>query len=174
MTFGAYGLIFLLPLQWQSSGLLTPEAAGLALMPCALLFFLIAPKSGHLAQYLGVRTMTAGGTALIGCGLLLLAATQGGAPVALAEFALAVVGIGMGLNTGPLMSVAVDAVSAARSGTASALINVARMTGATLGVAFLGTVFALAGGGAEGLRTAMLFGGVVQLCGALTAFATIR
>jgi MFS transporter, DHA2 family, methylenomycin A resistance protein len=49
MTFGAYGLIFLLPLLWQSSGLLTAEMAGLALMPCALLFFLIAPRSGHLA-----------------------------------------------------------------------------------------------------------------------------
>jgi EmrB/QacA subfamily drug resistance transporter len=174
MTFGAYGLIFLLPLLWQSSGLLSPEMAGLALMPCALLFFLIAPKSGHLAQYFGVRAMTAGGTALIGCGLLLLAATQGGAPLVLAETALAVVGIGMGLNTGPLMSVAVDAVTAARSGTASALINVARMTGATLGVACLGTIFALWHGGAEGLRAAMLVGGGIQLTGALVAFLTIR
>jgi EmrB/QacA subfamily drug resistance transporter len=174
MTFGAYGLIFLLPLLWQSSGLLTPEMAGLALTPCALAFFLIAPKSGHLAQYVGVRTMTAGGTALNGCGLLMLAATQAGAPLVVAEAGLIVVGIGMGLNTGPLMSVAVDAVSAARSGTASALINVARMTGATLGVAVLGTAFALWHGGAEGFRTAMFVGGVVQLCGAAVAFATIR
>jgi MFS family permease len=148
--------------------------AGLALMPCALAFFLIAPRSGHLAQHLGVRAMTAGGTALIGCGLLVLSATQGGAPLALAESGLTVVGIGMGLNTGPLMSVAVDAVSAARSGTASALINVARMAGATLGVACLGTVFAIWHGGAEGLRAAMLLGGGVQLCGALAAFVTIR
>ncbi|HUC48011.1 MAG TPA: MFS transporter [Xanthobacteraceae bacterium] len=174
MTFGAYGVIFLLPLLWQSSGLLTPEMAGLALMPCALAFFVIAPRSGHLAQHLGVRTMTAGGTALIGCGLLALAATQGGAPLMLAEAGLLVVGVGMGLNTGPLMSVAVDAVSAARSGTASALINVARMAGATLGVACLGTVFAIWHGGADGLRAAMLLGGGVQLCGALVAFVTIK
>ena len=174
MTFGAYGLIFLLPLLWQSSGLLSAQMAGLALMPCALAFFLVSPRSGHLAQYLGVRTMTAGGTALIGCGLLMLAATQGGAPLILAESALLVVGIGMGLNTGPLMSVAVDAVSAARSGTASALINVARMAGATLGVAVLGTVFAIWHGGAEGLRAAMIVGGSVQLCGAAVASATIR
>ncbi len=174
MTFGAYGLIFLLPLLWQSSGLLTSEMAGLALMPCALTFFLIAPRSGHLAQYLGVRTMTAGGTALNGLGLLMLAATHGGTPLVLAESGLVVVGVGMGLNTGPLMSVAVDAVSAARSGTASALINVARMAGATLGVACLGTVFAIWHGGAEGLRAAMLLGGGIQLCGALVAFMTIK
>jgi MFS transporter, DHA2 family, methylenomycin A resistance protein len=174
MTFGAYGLIFLLPLLWQSSGLLTPEMAGLALTPCALAFFLIAPRSGHLAQYLGVRAMTAGGTALNGCGLLILAATHGGAPLAVAEIGLIVVGIGMGLNTGPLMSVAVDAVSAARSGTASALINVARMAGATLGVACLGTVFAIWHGSPEGFRAAMLAGGGIQLCGALVAVVTIK
>jgi DHA2 family methylenomycin A resistance protein-like MFS transporter len=174
MTFGAYGVIFLLPLIWQSSGLLTPEMAGLALMPCALLFFLIAPKSGHLAQYVGVRAMTAGGTALIACGLFVLAATDAGAPLPLAEAGFVVIGIGMGLNTGPLMSVAVDAVNAARSGTASALINVARMTGATFGVACLGTLFAFWHGGAEGLRAAMLVGGAIQLCGALAAFVTIR
>ena len=139
MTFGIYGVIFLVPLVWQSSGFLTSQTAGLALMPCALVLFLIAPRSGHMAQRVGVRVMTAGGTALIACGLLVLAATQGGRPFLLAQVGLVLAGIGMGINTGPLMSVAVDAVSAARSGTASALINVARMTGATLGVAFLGT-----------------------------------
>jgi len=174
MTFGVYGMIFLLPLIWQSSGALSPESAGLALMPSALAFFLIAPRSGHLAQRIGVRAMTAGGTALIGCGLLVLALTRAGEPLAAAEAGLALAGIGMGLSTGPLMSVAVDAVSAARSGTASALINVARMTGATLGVAFLGTVFALWQGSAAGLQAAMLVGGGVQLCGALVAFVTIR
>ncbi|MBV9234981.1 MAG: MFS transporter, partial [Xanthobacteraceae bacterium] len=154
MTFGVYGVIFLVPLVWQSSGFLFPQTAGLALVPCALAFFLIAPRSGHMAQHVGVRVMTAGGTAVIACGLLVLAATQGGRPFMVAQIGLVLAGIGMGLNTGPLMSVAVDAVSAARSGTASALINVARMTGATLGVAFLGTAFAMWHGGAEGLRTA--------------------
>jgi MFS transporter, DHA2 family, methylenomycin A resistance protein len=172
MTFGVYGVIFLVPLLWQSSGFLSVEMAGLALMPCALAFFLVAPQSGHLAQRFGVRAMIAGGTALIGCGLLVL--SQAGEPLAVAETGLVLAGIGMGLNTGPLMSVAVDAVSAARSGTASALINVARMTGATLGVACLGTIFALWHGGAEGLRAAMLVGSSVQLCGALVAFLTIR
>ncbi len=76
----------------------------------------------------------------------------------------------MGLNTGPLMSVAVDSVHAARSGTASALINVARMIGATLGVAVLGAAFTLGGSGAAGFRAAMLMGAVVQLAGALAVW----
>jgi MFS transporter, DHA2 family, methylenomycin A resistance protein len=174
MTFGIYGVIFLVPLIWQSSGFLTPQTAGVALTPSALLFFLVAPRSGHMAQRVGVRVMTAGGTALIACGLLVLAATHAGRPLIVAEIGLTLAGIGLGMNTGPLMSVAVDAVSAARSGTASALINVARMTGATLGVAFLGSVFALWHGGTEGLRAAMLAGAAAQFCGALVAWLTIR
>ena len=68
----------------------------------------------------------------------------------------------------PVM-VHVGAVATARSGTASSLINVARMAGATIGVAVLGSVFAFAGGDEPGLRAAMLLGGGVQL--ACAAFA---
>jgi DHA2 family methylenomycin A resistance protein-like MFS transporter len=127
MTFGIYGMIFLLPLVWQTSGLLTPQGAGLGLMPCALLFFLVAPRSGHLAQRIGVRASAAGGTAIIGSGLLVLSLTHLGQPLLLAGFGLALTGVGMGINTGPLMSVAVDAVGSERAGTAASVINVARM-----------------------------------------------
>jgi MFS transporter, DHA2 family, methylenomycin A resistance protein len=174
MTFGIYGMIFLLPLVWQSTGYLTSQQAGLALLPCALLFFLIAPRSGHLAQRIGVRASTAGGTAIIGSGLLVLSFTHIGQPLLWAGLGLALTGIGMGINTGPLMAVAVEAVGPERSGTASSVINVARMAGATMGVAVLGAAFTLFGGGEAGFSAAMLLGGLVQLCGALTAWSTIR
>ncbi|MFL5283996.1 MAG: MFS transporter [Rhodopila sp.] len=174
MTFGIYGMIFLLPLAWQTSGLLQSGGAGLALLPCALVFFIVSPWSGPLAARYGVRLMTAGGTALIAAGLLVIAGTQSGRPLIAAECGLALTGVGMGLNTGPLMSVAVDAVAAARSGTATALINVARMTGVTLGVAVLGSIFAFWDGTPDGLRAAMISGGVVQLGGAVVAWFTIR
>ncbi len=169
MTFGMYGAIFLLPLVWQSSGLLRPDQAGLALLPVSLVFFVVSTQSGRLGERLGLCAMTAGGTALIGLGLIVLSATQSGRPLGLAEAGFVLAGLGMGLNTGPLMSIAVGAVPPARSGTASSLINVARMTGATLGVAVLGTIY-----GAGGLTAAMLTGGIVQLCGAAAAWATVR
>jgi EmrB/QacA subfamily drug resistance transporter len=174
MTFGIYGMIFLLPLVWQSVGHMAPRQAGLALMPASLVFFLVSMQSGRLAQRVGVRAMTAGGTALIGSGLLIIAAARAGSPMLLAQGGLMLAGLGMGLNTGPLYGIAVGSVGRERSGTASALINVARMTGATLGVALLGTVFGLLDGGPAGLRAAMLTGGIVQLCGALVAFVTVR
>jgi MFS transporter, DHA2 family, methylenomycin A resistance protein len=174
MTFGIYGMIFLLPLVWQEVTRLQPLAAGLALMPLSLTFFVVSTQSGRLSQRIGSRAMTAGGTGLIGCGLLVLSFTQAGSPMPLAQLGLVLAGLGMGLNTGPLYGIAVGSVGSARSGTASALINVARMTGATLGVALLGTAFTLMHGGGAGLQLAMLIGGGVQLCGALVAWVTIR
>jgi MFS transporter, DHA2 family, methylenomycin A resistance protein len=173
MTFGIYGMIFLLPLVWPAAGMFTAAQAGPALMPCALVFFLVSLRSGPLALRFGLRRVIGGGSALIGAGLAVVAATAGGQPLWLAEAGLVLAGVGMGLNTGPLMSVAVDVLAAARAGTAASLINVARMVGATLGVAVLGAAFAAAGGGAAGLRLAMLDGVLAQLIGAATAWRTI-
>ena len=111
---------------------------------------------------------------MIATELLVLAFTHAGKPLWLAECGLTLTGIGMGMNTGPLMSVATDAVTAARSGTAAALINVARMAGTTVGVAILGSVFALFHAGPEGFRFAMLTGAVIQIGGAATAWLLIR
>ena len=168
MTFGMYGVLFLQPLVWQSTGGLSPIGAGLALMPMALVFVLVSPWSGALSHRVGTRFMTSGGVAVIGCGLLVLAATEG-RQVGFAEIGLVMTGLGMGLATGPLLGAAVGAVPAERSGTAASLINVARMAGATMGVAILGAAFAAFHGDAAGLRVAMLLGGLVQLGGAAIA-----
>ena len=118
--------------------------------------------------------MTGGGVGVIGSGLLLIGLTAHSGSIVAAEVGLALTGIGMGLATGPLMDTAVGAVAAARSGTAASLINVARMIGATVGVAVLGSVFALAHGGPDGLRLAMLLGGAVQLTSAAVAWSVTR
>lgn len=172
VTFGMYGLLFLVPLSWQSAFAgatpLTPVEAGPGLLPMALIFFVISQRSGALVERFGARSATAGGTAIIGLGLLIVALTTGAGPMWLTQTGLALAGLGMGVSTGPLMGVAVGSVPAARSGTASALINVARMVGATLGVAILGALYTVLGG-----RTALLGGGLVQLAGATAAWATI-
>lgn len=172
MTFGMYGVIFLLPLTWQSARGLGATMAGIALIPMALVFVIVSPFSGKLTERLGVRFMTAGGVAIVGVGLLLIGLTAGQASLLFAEIGLALTGVGMGLATGPLMGEAVGAVHAARSGTASALINVARMVGATVGVAALGAVYATFRGGPEGLRIAMILGGAAQLSGAAFSWST--
>jgi len=173
MTFGMYGTLFLLPLTWQSTGRFDATGAGLALMPMALIFVMVSPFSGKLTQKFGVRLVTCGGVAIIGCGLLLIGGSAHRASILAAEVGLSLTGLGMGFATGPLMGAAVAAVAAARSGTASALINVARMAGATIGVAILGAIYAVAQGGPGGLRLAMLFGGALQIICAAVAYRTM-
>lgn len=174
MTFGMYGVLFLVPLLWLSTGRLDPTGAGIALMPMALVFVLVSPFSGSLTERIGSRLMAGGGVAVIGLGLLIIGMTAHLTSIAATEIGLAMTGLGMGLATGPLMAAAVGAVAAARSGTAAALINVARMAGATIGVAVLGAVFAMAEGGPEGLRASLLLGGLVQLTCAAYAWMTMR
>jgi MFS transporter, DHA2 family, methylenomycin A resistance protein len=165
--------LFLLPLTWQSAGTLSAAHAGLALMPMALVFVVISPFSGRLRERFGGRLVTAGGVAVIGLGLLTVAFAGDGS-IVLDEIGLVLAGIGMGIATGPLMAAAVGAVPPARSGTASALINVARMAGATIGVAVVGAIYALAGGGTNGLRLAMLLGGSTQIACAAIAWLSMR
>jgi MFS transporter, DHA2 family, methylenomycin A resistance protein len=89
-----------------------------------------------------------------------------------------IIGCGLGLNTGPVNSVAVAQVAAERAGTASGLVNTARMVGATLGVAALGSLFALFGGSGSdllpGLAPAYLGGAAAEFTGAVLALMFIR
>lgn len=170
MTFGMYAALFLLPLVWQGEQGLSASVAGLALMPMSLLYVAVSPLSGRLTRRFGARPVMCAGAALIGVALLATAAAAARQALIAEEAGLALTGIGMGLATGPLLSAAVGAVPAARSGTASALINVARMVGATIGVAALGSVFSIAHGGSDGLCWALALGGLAQLLGAACAW----
>ncbi|MGD8709664.1 MAG: MFS transporter [Ectothiorhodospiraceae bacterium] len=174
MTFGMYGVLFLLPLTWQSRGVFGPTGAGVALMPMAGVFMLVSSFSGMLTARWGRRFVTGAGLATMACGVILIGATSGRVSIAASETGLALAGLGMGMATGPLMETAMGAVSAARSGTAASLINVARMVGATLGVAVLGSVHAVAGGGADGLRQALGLGAAVQFFAAGVVWFGLR
>src|SRR5699024_2328468 len=134
----------------------------------ALMFFLISPFSGTLMSRFGLRAMVAAGLGTIAAGVAAVAIAAGVA-LFVAGIGLALTGVGMGLATGPLMGGAVNAVSSARSGTAAALINVARMVGATLGVATMGSLYALVGGGYHGLMVALLVAAALQLVALLVA-----
>ncbi len=169
MTFGMYGMLFLLPLVWLQSNALTVTHAGIALLPMSLAYVALSHKSGAMSHRLGTRPIIAGGMALIGSGLLTLSFTRAGQPLAMAEAGLLLTGVGMAFGTGPLLAVAVAAVTSSRAGTASGLINTARMVGATLGVAMCGVAYAAGVTPAHGFTLAMRLGAVVVFGGALCA-----
>jgi MFS transporter, DHA2 family, methylenomycin A resistance protein len=180
MTFGMYAMLFVVPLYLQSTGGMSAFAAGLVLLPMSIVFMIVSQYSGSIANRVGARMIMTAGMGLMGTGLLLLTLIGRVPNLLLIEVALLIIGVGLGLNTGPVNSVAVANVTASRSGTASGLLNTARMIGATLGVAVLGSVFAVhAGEGAaegmvSGARVALFGGAIAELVGAAVARAFIR
>lgn len=174
MTSGMYGVLFLQPLVWLELGTMTATQAGLALMPMALVFLAISPLTGRLSQAVGAQLPACAGVLVIGVGLLTIGWGAGHPAIALSETGLILTGVGMGFATGPLMGLAVGSAPAARSGTASALINVARIAGAALGVAVLGTLYAAMRDPSAGLRLAVMCGGVLQIVCATAAWLITR
>jgi DHA2 family methylenomycin A resistance protein-like MFS transporter len=177
MTFGMYAMLFLTPLYLQSMRGASAIAAGLELLPMSVSFVLVSQSSARLTKKFGPRAITCAGMAGMGLGLWLLAVFVGGESLAPIEAALLVVGIGLGLNTAPIQNVAVSSVPEDRAGTASGLVNTARMVGATIGVAILGLLLGTNSGGGEsvssGYRLAYLIGGAGEFAGALIAFAFV-
>jgi MFS transporter, DHA2 family, methylenomycin A resistance protein len=180
MTFGMYAMLFLTPLYLQASRGDGALLAGVELLPMSVTFVIVSQLSGKIANAHGPRVPMTLGMAMMGSGLFMLAAIPFDNSLLLVEAALLVIGCGLGLNTAPVNGVAVANVPAARSGTASGLVNTARMVGATLGVAVLGAIFAVVAGGSPdanhvvaGLAPAFIVGGVGEMLGATAAFAFI-
>jgi MFS transporter, DHA2 family, methylenomycin A resistance protein len=182
MTFGMYALLFIMPLYFQTVRGSSPFIAGLELLPMSASFVAVSQFVGHLNNRFGPRIVMTAGMACMGAGAFALAFTGEATSLIIVESALFVVGVGLGLNTAPVNGVAVAALPPERSGTASGLVNTARMVGATLGVAILGALFAAYAGqeassGANflpGLQAAMLGGGISEFLGAVVALAFIR
>jgi MFS transporter, DHA2 family, methylenomycin A resistance protein len=172
MTFGMYAMLFLTPMYLQSVRGASAVIAGLLLLPMSVSFVIVAQLSGWLTNRIGPRLMLCGGMGGMGLGMLMMALAAGGSELLPVEVALLVIGVGLGLNTAPVQNVAVASVPQERAGTASGLVNTARMVGATLGVAVLGLLFAVhqgAGGTAGGYWLPYVVGGCAELLGVMLA-----
>lgn len=181
MTFGMYGMFMLVSLDFQQQERASAIIAGLQMLPLPAVFVLLSPFVGKLVSRIGPRGPMTAGMALMATGLALYAAVVGTGSLLLIETAQVIVGVGLALNTGPVVGVAVSAVPPGLAGLASGIANLARMFGAALGVAVQGTVLAIIGQDAtngpafiSGLRAALLVGCGVELAGALVALLKVR
>jgi DHA2 family methylenomycin A resistance protein-like MFS transporter len=180
MTFGMYGMLFLISLYLQSVRYDSALLAGLQLLPLSITFIIASPAAGRLMSRTGPRLLMTIGMTLMGGGILLFATLTPETAYNFLVVVMALIGIGVGFTMGPVLAVAVGSVSHKRSGMASGLANVARMLGATLGVAALGSILAShlvsKHGSAPfiaGLHAAFLVGGCIELLGAVLAIFCI-
>jgi EmrB/QacA subfamily drug resistance transporter len=149
--------------------------AGIELMALPLVFGVVAPVAGRLADRIGARALTISGMALVSGALLLLALAHPGTAGLVAL--LAVLGAGLGLFTSPNNAAIMGAVSQRQAGMASGVLNMSRGLGTALGLAVTSLLFTAAGGD-TGSRaaathafslTALALAGVALAAGAVAA-----
>jgi MFS transporter, DHA2 family, methylenomycin A resistance protein len=182
MTFGMYGLLFILPLYLQAERGASAAQAGIELLPMSLTFFVVSFFAGRVATSLGPRILISSGMTLAAGSLFALARLSPQSNYGVIGAALFANGVGLALITGPIFTAAVANAPAERSGMSSGLVNVGRMVGATLGVAVLGLFFGERAADTTknvahfmtGMRAAFIVGGVAVLAGAVTALIAFR
>jgi MFS transporter, DHA2 family, methylenomycin A resistance protein len=115
--------------------------AALRLLPLTVALVVVAPLAGRWTGRRGPRDPVVAGLLLTAAGLALLGVRlrEGVADGELAAL-LALCGVGIGLTTAPVVAASLDSVARARSGLASATVNVARELGGVVAVAGLGAV----------------------------------
>jgi MFS family permease len=118
--------------------------AGLGLAIIAMTFTMAAtsPLGGLLAEWVGVKLIVAAGGLIAALGVTALGALPSAAAPRQVGLRLLIVGLGLGLSTGPANAAAISAVPQEQSGIASATMSMLRYFGAIAGTLILSFAFA--------------------------------
>jgi DHA2 family methylenomycin A resistance protein-like MFS transporter len=138
MNLGSLGLLFLLALFLQMVQGRTAVVAGMALLPLFLPLSLLPPLVGRMVARHGPGGWVAAGLLVAAAGTGLVAGWHEDTGYVRLLPALLMWGCGLGTLTPAVVSAAVSAAPAGRSGLASAVNNAARQAGGALGIAASG------------------------------------
>ncbi|MBT0512425.1 MFS transporter [Morganella morganii subsp. morganii] len=138
--FAAYTNVFFIALFLQKAQGWNALEAGWRMSPEFIAMALFAFSFGRIARKLSIRLILGTGLLLTAaaCGLMTLLTPY--TPYPLTGLMLFMLGTGMGLSIPATGALIMHAADPARSGVASATLNMMRQTGMTLGVALLGTL----------------------------------
>ncbi|MFD7063057.1 MFS transporter [Streptomyces sp. NPDC059906] len=176
-SIGFSGFMFVIAVALQQGAGLGPVAAGLALAPLAVVFFLFSLAGPRLVARYGTRVVPTG-AALQGVGLALmtLAAWRSWPDLGLVELlpGAAVTGAGQALQLPVIFRVVLSKVPPVRAGVGSGVMITTQQSSLALGVATLGTLFLSLTPG-MGMRDALVTTLLVQLAAVvLTGLLALR
>ncbi|MET9679466.1 MFS transporter [Streptomyces coeruleorubidus] len=176
-SIGFSGFMFVIAVALQQGAGLDPVAAGLALAPLAVVFFVFSLLGPRLVARYGTRVVTAG-AALQGLGLVLmaLAVWRFWPHLGFVELlpGAAVAGAGQALQLPVVYRVILSEVPPVRAGVGSGVMITTQQSALALGVATLGTLFLSLVPG-MGMRNALVTTLLVQLGGVvLTGLLSLR
>lgn len=171
-----YALLVQVPFLF-AGGALAGARLGPVVMAMTAMMAISSPLGGRLAERIGARATVVSGAVAGAVGVFglvpLSSMARAGAAVSPVQVAapLLIVGLGLGLSTGPSQATAMSAIDPHRSGMASAAISTLRYLGAIVGTAILGLALSGAGGAVSGQQLALWsFGGAFLL----SAVAALR
>lgn len=164
-----YSLLTLIPFVFGAGRDAGGRAAiSLAIVAMTAAMAAASPIGGRLAERVGARQLVAAGSLLGAAGIVWLIALPADAPPATLAWRLLVIGLSIGLTTGPAQAGALGAVDASHSGMASAALSMLRYAGGIAGTVILGYAM---GGARQYLVAMLIFVSAFVLaavCGALT------
>lgn len=140
-----YALLAQVPFLFGAGSTGMNTGLGVAIMGMTASMALASPIGGRIAELVGARATVVAGGASGAAGIVLLAQLPVTATPWQIGLRLLLVGLGLGLSTGPSQAAALSAIDAGRSGMAAAALSTLRYVGAVAGTAILG--LALAPGG---------------------------
>lgn len=176
-SIGFSGFMFVIAVALQQGAGHGPVAAGLALVPMAVSFFVVSLAGPRLVARFGTRVVTAGGLIqVVGVGLIALAAHRSWPDLGVVELlpGTAIAGAGQALQLPIVFRVILSEVPGPRAGVGSGVMITTQQSALALGVATLGTLF-LSLIPTLGMRDALVTTLLVQLAGvALTVALSLR
>ncbi|MFD0007752.1 MFS transporter [Streptomyces sp. NPDC127178] len=176
-SIGFSGFMFVIAVALQQGAGLGPVAAGLALVPMAVVFFFVSLAGPRLVARYGTRVVTAGAVIQgVGVALMAVAAWRFWPDFGFVELlpGAAIAGAGQALQLPVIFRIVLSEVPAARAGVGSGVMITTQQSSLALGVATLGTLF-LSLSSTMGMGDALVTTLLVQLAGvALTCLLSLR
>jgi EmrB/QacA subfamily drug resistance transporter len=139
-----FGVLLLVPFYLTRGLGFGTARAGLELMALPVMFGVVAPLAGRVADRVGARSLAVSGLAAVAIGLVALGALRPGTTMFL--LLLGLVGAGLGLFTAPNNATVMGSAPAGQAGMASGVLNMSRGIGTALGLSLTGLLFSVSGG----------------------------
>lgn len=159
---GLMSMIFFIPVFLQQGQGLTPAAAGLRVLPQALVMIVMMPIAGRLYDKVGPRWLAVAGLALCAYGRFLLSGINPDMTEADIVSWTCVRAAGMGLAMIPIMSGGIANLPMSRANLGSAWNNVARQVAGALGLAALSAMATIEQAQLTADRTALPRNGIAS------------
>jgi EmrB/QacA subfamily drug resistance transporter len=140
--FSLMGFIFVITLYFQFLKGYGPLSTGVRLLPVAILTGITSVLGTRLAVRSGTKLVVAGGMVSLAIGLAWASTSSTSTSYLTIAGSMVFIGSGIGLTSAPATESIMGAVSAAKAGVGSAVNDATRITGATLGVAVIGSIYA--------------------------------